>query len=124
MEYKAPESRKIIETAQITLETRDLAATEKSAILALTNRQGKVDVANVSMDANGRRIGNYTLKVPAGQLQGYIAEIAAFPDIIVRQRNISSQDVTEEFIDINARLENMQRHEVRLREIPGQSKHN
>ena len=117
LEYKAPESRKIIETAQITLETRDLAATEKSAILALTNRQGKVDVANVSMDANGRRTGNYTLKVPAGQLQGYIAEVAALPDIIVRQRNISSQDVTEEFIDINARLENMQRHEVRLREI-------
>ena len=44
-------------------------------------------------------------------------ELATLPDVVVRQRSISAQDVTEEFIDISARLENMQRHEVRLREI-------
>ena len=114
---KAQEMRKIIETSQVTLETNDLSVVEKLALQALDKRQGKIDASNVSLDNTGRRTGNYTLRIPAGQLQDYTAELAAIPDVIVRQKNISAQDVTEEFIDINARLENMQRQELRLREI-------
>ncbi len=109
--------RKLIETAQITLETRDLSATEKKAIDLLVKRKGKIDSSNVTLDGNGRRNGNYTLRVPAGQLQDYINELAVLPDVVVRQRSLSAKDVTEEVIDISARLENMRRHEIRLREI-------
>ena len=110
-------TRKVIETAQVSLESRDLAATEEKALNLLAKRQGKLDASNVTLDSNGRRNGNYTLRVPAGQLREYVNELAAIPDVVVRQRNLSAQDVTEEFIDISARLENMQRHETRLREI-------
>ena len=110
-------SRKVIETAQVSLESRDLAVTEEKALDLLAKRQGKVDSSNVTLDSNGRRNGNYTLRVPAGQLREYVNELAAIPDVVVRQRNLSAQDVTEEFVDISARLENMQRHETRLREI-------
>jgi uncharacterized iron-regulated membrane protein len=110
-------TRKVIETAQVSLESRDLAATEEKALNLLAKRQGKLDSSNVTLDSNGRRNGNYTLRVPAGQLREYVNELAAIPDVVVRQRNLSAQDVTEEFIDISARLENMQRHETRLREI-------
>ena len=110
-------NRKVIETAQVSLESRDLAATEEKALNLLAKRQGKLDASNVTLDSNGRRNGNYTLRVPAGQLREYVNELAAIPDVVVRQRNLSAQDVTEEFIDISARLENMQRHETRLREI-------
>jgi hypothetical protein len=111
------DARKVIETAQVTLETRDLPSVEAKISALLESKNGKIDVSNVSVDSNGHRNGNYTLRVPQGQLQPFVKEIAAIPDVIVRQRNISAQDVTEEFIDINARLENMQRHETRLREI-------
>lgn len=110
-------NRKIIETAQVTLEARDLPATEIKVFELLDKRQGKVDSSNVTMDSNGRRNGVYTLRIPAGQISPYVNELAALPDVVVRQRSISAQDVTEEFIDISARLENMQRHEARLREI-------
>ena len=110
-------SRKVIETAQVSLESRDLAVTEEKALDLLAKRQGKVDSSNVTLDSNGRRNGNYTLRVPVGQLREYVNELAAIPDVVVRQRNLSAQDVTEEFVDISARLENMQRHETRLREI-------
>lgn len=113
----AATTRKVIETAQVSLESRDLAATEARAFDLLTKRQGKVDSSNVTLDSNGRRNGNYTLRVPAGQLRDYVNELAAIPDVVVRQRNLAAQDVTEEFVDISARLENMQRHETRLREI-------
>lgn len=113
----AGEPRKIIESAQIVLETRDLAATEKSAFELLSRRNGKVEQSSVSLDSNGRRSGNYTLRVPAGQLQAYVEELSALQDVVVRQRSLSAQDVTEDFVDISARLENMQRHEIRLREI-------
>lgn len=114
---KLADSRKVIETAQISLETRDLPATEKLVMQALDRRKGKLDSTNVSMDGDGRRTGNYSLRVPSGALQGLVDDIAGLPDVVVRQRSISSQDVTEDFIDSTARLENMQRQEVRLREI-------
>ena len=118
LDVKQPAAdRKVIETAQVTLESRDLTATEAKVFELLAKRQGKVDASNVTLDGNGRRNGVYTLRIPAGQLREYVNELANLPDVVVRQRSISAQDVTEEFIDISARLENMQRHEVRLREI-------
>ena len=118
LDVKQPAAnRKVIETAQVTLESRDLPATETKVFELLAKRQGKVDSSNVTLDGNGRRNGSYTLRIPAGQLREYVNELANLPDLVVRQRSISAQDVTEEFIDISARLENMQRHEVRLREI-------
>ena len=118
LDVKQPAAnRKVIETAQVTLESRDLPATETKVFDLLAKRQGKVDSSNVTLDGNGRRNGSYTLRIPAGQLREYVNELATLPDVVVRQRSISAQDVTEEFIDISARLENMQRHEVRLREI-------
>ena len=111
------EIRKVIETAQVTLETRDLPATEKLVVDMLTKRKGSVGSSSVTLDANGRRNGNYTLRVPAGLLQDYVNALSTLPDIVVRQRSLSAQDVTEEFVDVSARLENMQRHETRLREI-------
>ena len=110
-------SRKVIETAQVTLESRDLPLTESKVQALLAKRQGKMDASNVTLDSNGRRNGTYTLRLPVGQLRDFVAELAAIPDVVVRQRNLSAQDVTEEFVDISARLENMQRHETRLREI-------
>ena len=111
------DARKVIESAQVILETRDLPLVEAKITAMLESKNGKIDVSNVSVDSNGHRNGNYTLRVPQGQLQAFVKDISAIPDVIVRQRNISAQDVTEEYIDINARLENMQRHETRLREI-------
>lgn len=110
-------SRKIIETGQLTLETRNLIAAESKIFQLLEKQQGIIESSNVSLDSNGRRNGNYSLRIPAGKLNDFINEVAALSDIVVRQRSISSQDVTEEYIDISARLENMQRHETRLREI-------
>ena len=111
------EMRKVIESAQVTLETKDLPATEKLVLDLLSKRQGIVGSSSVTLDGNGRRNGNYMLKVPNGNLQIFVNEIAALAEVVVRQRSLSSQDVTEEFVDISARLDNMQRHEVRLREI-------
>ena len=112
-----PELRKVIETAQVTLETKDLPATEGRVRERLAARKGILSSASVTLDGNGRRTGTFTLRIPVGQLHDFVNELASLPDVIVRQRSISSQDVTEEYVDITARLENMQRHEKRLREI-------
>jgi len=113
----AADKRKVIETGQVTLESRDLPATEAKVMALLAKRQGKVESSSVSLDNNGRRNGNYSLRVPSGKLTDFVNELVKIPEVVVRQRNLSSQDVTEEFVDITARLANMQRHENRLREI-------
>jgi hypothetical protein len=111
------DNRKIIESGQVTLESRDLSVTENRVFSLLETRRGTVESSSVTLDGNGRRNGNYSLRLPASQLTGFVNELSKIPDVVVRQRSLSTKDVTEEFVDISARLENMQRHENRLREI-------
>ncbi len=109
--------KKVIETANVTLETANLAVVEKQVMSLVEQNQGRMDTMNVSQDSNSQRRGSYTIRIPQGKLQQFIDSLTALPDVTVRQKSISGQDVSEEYIDINARLENMQRHETRLREL-------
>jgi len=108
---------KIIQQATLSLDTDDLGKVEKAMLAIVAQKQGRLDLLNVTADADGQRRGQYTLRVPQDRLAGTIDELAALPGVSVRERRLSSQDVTEQYIDINARLENMKRQEAKLQEL-------
>lgn len=111
------EQLKIIKTASVTIETNNLEKIEQQILSLVNAKNGKVDKVSINVDSKGGKYGNYTLRVPQEQLDELIKQIDGLPDCIVNQKNLDLQDVTEQYIDINARLENLQRQEVRLREI-------
>jgi len=60
--------------------------------------------------------GNITIRVPAEKLDQVLKQIEALA-IEVTSRNISGQDVTAEYTDLQSRLRNLQAAEAQLREI-------
>ncbi|MFN2230505.1 MAG: DUF4349 domain-containing protein, partial [Anaerolineae bacterium] len=76
---------------------------------------GFVSESNVWREDTFRR-GTITVRVPAGQLEDALAQFRALA-LDVESENVDSQDVTEEYVDLGARLRNEQRTETELLEL-------
>jgi hypothetical protein len=76
---------------------------------------GFVSESNVWREDTFRR-GTITIRVPVGQLDDALAQLRALA-LDVESENIDSQDVTEEYVDLEARLTNERRTEVELLEL-------
>src|SRR2546428_420241 len=56
--------------------------------------------------------GTFVLRVPAPRFADVLSQVASLGH--VQQRRISGQDVTEEYVDLQARIRNLERYEQRL----------
>ncbi len=106
--------RKIISTANIQLEVKNVQIIFNE-ITNITLAQGGFISGSSIYDAGGRNNGQLTVRVPQKNFYQTIEQIETLG--IVKSKQISGQDVTEEFIDTGARLDNLKRQEARLQEI-------
>ena len=96
------EEQKIIKTASLVFETKDVEATHKKILQLASQFKGLVQSDNSGKDYN-RIFKNLTVRVPTENFQPIIEGISegvAYFD----QRTITRQDVSEEFVDLEARL--------------------
>ena len=94
--------RKIIKTAEIRFQVKDLKVSSKK-IEAISQRF-KGFIADMNQTNSNYSINNYlSIRIPADQLDAFLAEIEK-ESIHTNYTRISSQDVTEEFYDITTRL--------------------
>jgi predicted HicB family RNase H-like nuclease len=100
---------------------RKLAATYKAIVTDLQVSTDE-DVPVYRYDtvepglADGAALSGYmTLRVPAESLEAFVDEAASLGKVLRQSENES--DVTQEHIDLNARLKNLQAQEARLREF-------
>lgn len=56
-----------------------------------------------------------TFRVPAGKFQGTLAEVVKLGDVL--HREVSARDVTEEFFDVQTRLQNLEAVRERFEEL-------
>ncbi len=112
---------KMIQTANLELETAVLPETEKKIMKIINDQHGQIGSMAVTRDSQGQLRGKYTLRVPQEKLNSVVEAIVGLAGITVRQRSISQRDVTEQYIDLEARLDNMKKHEQRLQQILGQA---
>jgi hypothetical protein len=103
--------RSVIRTARLTVEVDRYDA---GALKLLYNADGAGGfIADSSYsEEEGRPQGEFTLRVPAGRFGAAIKDVEAMGTM--RQRQISAQDVTEEYVDLQARQRNLDRHEQQL----------
>ncbi len=96
--------RKVISTATLTLEV----ASVQVAINEITNMTlesgGFVSSSSISDIGSNRKNGRLTARVPQKSFYSTIEKIDALGT--EKDRQVSGQDVTEEFIDLDARLDN------------------
>lgn len=113
--------RKIIRDAQLNLEVRSPTETQRKVYSLAESSGGFV----VTSEAKQREQGEPTnrvldiklvVRVPAAQFDQTVSAIEALATTVI-QRNVTGQDVTEEFIDLEARIKTQKALELQFLEI-------
>jgi major membrane immunogen (membrane-anchored lipoprotein) len=119
---KNPYTRMVIYNADLQLEVKDLKIVQ-TKISELVNEIGGyiVDQTTSNYQDDQRATGSLTVRIPQKNFQSFISKIESL-GIRVEQQNIAGQDVTEEYVDLEARLKSKQIVETRLIQFMNQAK--
>jgi hypothetical protein len=109
------QERMVIYNAYISLETSDTQAVLNKIATLAENSAGYV--AGSSRTTSGAEI---TIRVPKDTFRSSIQQVETYGKVL--NERSSSEDVTQQYIDLRARLENLQRQEQRLRDILNMTK--
>jgi hypothetical protein len=102
----------IARTADITLTAKDFAKTRAARDEILRRRQGYMGQLNVITPTDGVRSLVATLRVPADQLDPALADLRALGR--VQSESQSGEEVSAQYVDLEARLQNDRNTEQRL----------
>lgn len=112
--------RKLIRNGEITFETSDIKKT-KAAIDAICKELNAYVSNETQYNYDAELRNNQVIRVSADKFDLLIQKIEAEAKS-VKSKNVNTQDVTEEFIDVEARLKTKKELEARYREILKQAK--
>lgn len=108
-------TRLIIRTANLSLEVESTAAAEASIRASAAANQGYV----VSVETSGAVGYEYTIitiRVPAERFDAVLGGVEGLASRVI-SRSISGQDVTEEYVDLESRLRNLEATRTRLLDL-------
>ena len=104
--------RKIVYKAEVDLVCEDFSTVVEELESLAAGAGGFVADAQQLGLAGQPRSGEWKLRVPTGQFDGLLAEIKKLAE--VRSARTTSDDVSEEYYDVEARIRNKQQEESRL----------
>jgi hypothetical protein len=110
-----PSARKIIYKATLSLVVEDFGAAEKSVTELVTAAGGYVAQFREDRTLGDLRGGQWVLRVPVEQFEKVLDGAAKLG--VTQRREVQSEDVSEEFVDLTARLKSKQGIEARLLEL-------
>lgn len=113
MQYQDSPQRLIIRTGDVTIVVEDSESTARDIAFLADSLDGWL-VSSDLYESNGFKRGSVTIRVPADQFDVAVAEIKSLA-LEVRSESTSSQDVTEEYVDLESRLENLEATADRVR---------
>lgn len=113
--------RKIIRNANLTVEVTSPIESQRKIVSIAESHQGFVVTSEASQRNSGDNTKseitvNLVVRVPATQFNQVMEQIRAV-GIHVTQEKVTGQDVTEEFIDLEARIKNQKALEAQFIEI-------
>ena len=112
---EAVEERMIIWTGDVSLIVKD-AEDSLEKVEAIAKDLGGYVVNSSSWYQDDQLRARLTIRVPSGEFDAAMARLKDLA-IKVENRNVSTQDVTEEYTDLNARLRNLEATETELFEL-------
>jgi hypothetical protein len=110
-----PIPRRIIYTAEVRLVVDDLPKAEEQLKELIKQNGGFVAQSELSGSAGSRRSGRWRIRVPVDGFDAFMTEIVklGFPEV----NKTDSQDVTDQFYDLEARIKNRKSEEESLRKL-------
>lgn len=107
--------RKIIYEAQLELVVRDFSTIEKTLPGLVKDHGGYLARVSIDQTSGEHRFGSWQARIPVAQFDAFQDEVSKLG--IAESRGQTAQDVTEEFVDLEARISNKQRLEKRILDL-------
>ncbi len=104
--------QKIIRSAELRIKVGDVENAADDAQKIVEGLGGMVTNTSIYEDNSGNKAMRMTLKVPSEKLDEALGALSKIGE--VKEEDIRSRDVTEEYVDLDARLKNAKRLEARL----------
>lgn len=104
--------RKIIYTAQVDLVVEDFDRAAEAIERLVGEQGGYLAASDVQGSPGSPRRGSWTARIPVDRFGSFLAAVAALGELI--RRHSDAQDVTEEYTDLEARIQNKRVEESRL----------
>jgi Domain of unknown function (DUF4349) len=105
-------ARKIIYDAKIDLIVESLNGLEPSILDLVKQNGGFLAESDLATQVSTQRTATWRVRVPVDRFDAFVGQVSRLGE--VRTSHLGSQDVTEEFYDIEARIRNKQEEEKRL----------
>jgi hypothetical protein len=111
--------RKIVYTADVRVIVEDFPTAEAELRMLVKDHHGIVAKSEVSGSAGSPRSGTWKLRVPVDEFEDFVQAVAGLG--VPQKNSTDSQDVTEEYYDLDTRIKNKKVEEERLRKHLDQS---
>ncbi|MFO0896165.1 MAG: DUF4349 domain-containing protein [Pirellulales bacterium] len=112
---QASGDRKIIYNASLDLVVSDFSALETQLPDLVRGAQGYISEAQSDQQQGERTSGSWVVRIPSGDFDGFLQKVADLG--VVEARRVTTEEVTEEYVDLEARIANKQKMEERVLEI-------
>jgi Domain of unknown function (DUF4349) len=104
--------RKIIYDARIELLVKSLEAAERAVLDLIKDHDGFLAESNIAAQIGTQRDATWRVRVPVDHFDSFVSAVGKLGE--VRTNHVGTQDVTEAFADLEARIRNKQAEEKRL----------
>lgn len=108
--------KKIIKTGNLNMTVESVDQTVANLTSMAGRAQGFVQSSYIYEGATGVKSGTIVLKVPVAKFDTIFQEVKGLAKVVTSEQ-VAGQDVTEEYIDLQARLKNAQAEEQQYLEI-------
>jgi len=116
LNYSAGENKRmIIRTGTINIEVEKFDDAEKKVSEAAGKFSGYITNTSSNLNAGGKEQGSISVRIPSEKFDFFISEVSAIGKVM--SQNISGNDVTEEYIDLEARQRTQKELENRLLQL-------
>ena len=110
--FNTQDKRMIIRSGTMNIEADNFNDTESKIKQIVNSTGGYVTNSSSQINASGKKQGSITIRVSANKFDELLGELSKTGKVV--NQNISGKDVTEEFMDAEARLKTQRELESRL----------
>lgn len=111
-----PTAQRVIKTGELTLRVENAANAMEDVRLRVTTKKGFVESSTISDEGEGPRTGWMTIRIPVTSFDEMMRDLKGIATLVLRETT-GGQDVTMEFVDIEANLRNAKAEEASYLEI-------
>jgi hypothetical protein len=109
-----PIDRKVIYTATVKVEVEDFPKAEEALLRLIEEHKAQLEKSEATGSRGSSRTGYWKVRIAPGQLAAFRKAVLKLGE--AEQNNLDSQEVTEEYYDLEVRIKNQEARVARIRE--------